>query len=85
MKKRKSLHRKGKQNGGFSVTNYNYHESSECFYHFLKIILFFGRWESHLLLETPMRVEVAGIVKAVRARLFELGDVSLDGSQNWST
>jgi hypothetical protein len=29
-----------------------------------------------------MRVEVAGIVKAVRARLFELGDVSLDGSQN---
>jgi hypothetical protein len=32
-----------------------------------------------------MRVEVAGIVKAVRARLFEWGDVSLDDSQNWST
>jgi hypothetical protein len=32
-----------------------------------------------------MRIEVAGMVKAVGAKLFEWGDVSLDDSQNWST
>ncbi len=85
MKKRKNLHRKGEQHVRFPVTNYNYHGSSESFHNFLELILFFWRWELDLLLETPMRVEVAGNVKAVRARLFEWGDVSLDDSQNWST
>jgi len=29
-----------------------------------------------------LRVEVAGVVKAVRARLFKVGDVSLNDFQN---